>query len=307
MSFTIIGPNGKPEEGTGSGVQREIYSSFWEEVSYSYMVGEVERVPVVRHDLFTVEWKAIGNILVKGHIDTGYFPIYLSKAFVCYCIFGEVSSGELINSFKFYLSADERETVSKALEAEETDTIYESDEFMDLLDQFKCRSRVTRCNVENVIAEIARQELIQKPYIMTACWAESFALLHSRQSFHSREELDLFYNNLKPTTKTVINLLQGKPNGNNEQEVFSYLKRYIRGLESGQLKKLLKFLTGSKLIVVESIEVIFIKPLSDFSRRPIVHTCGPSLDLPSSYNSFCELREEFSNILLQNSSEMDIV
>ena len=39
-------------------------------------------------------------------------------------------------------------------------------EFPDFLDKFKCRSKVTKSNVEEIVYEIARQKLIQKPHIM---------------------------------------------------------------------------------------------------------------------------------------------
>ena len=44
--------------------------------------------------------------------------------------------------------------------------IYTDDEFLDTLDRFDCRSRVHPINVYSVILEIAKQELIQKPYVM---------------------------------------------------------------------------------------------------------------------------------------------
>ena len=62
----------------------------------------------------------------------------------------------------------------------------------------------------------------------------------------------------------------------------------------------MKFITGSDLLTVPSIDVTFIKYENEFSRRPIAHTCSPSLELPSTYNNFCELREEFTNILRPN-------
>ena len=58
--------------------------------------------------------------------------------------------GELINSFKFYLSSGERENVSKALKAEETNSIYESEKFLDLLDQFSVQMLyldMLKCNM----------------------------------------------------------------------------------------------------------------------------------------------------------------
>ena len=42
-------------------------------------------------------------------------------------------------------------------------------------------------------------------------------------------------------------------------------------------------------------------------RRPIAHTCSFVLEVPSTYTSFPELREEFNHILEANNWEMDIV
>ena len=60
----------------------------------------------------------------------------------------------------------------------------------------------------------------------------------------------------------------------------------------------LQFITGSDIISCDSIEVTF-SALDGNSHRPVAHTCGPLLEIPSSYQSYNELSEEFSE-LLQN-------
>ena len=82
-----------------SGVSRDVYSTYWNEASESTLISVQERVPFVLHDMYKAEWRAIGKIILKGFLDTGYFPIVLSKAFVYYCLFGEVSDVELLSSF----------------------------------------------------------------------------------------------------------------------------------------------------------------------------------------------------------------
>ena len=69
----------------------------------------------------------------------------------------------------------------------------------------------------------------------------------------------------------------------------------------------MKFITGSDLLTVPSIDVTFIKYENEFSWRPIAHTCSLSLELRATYNNFCELREKFTNILRQNNWEMSII
>ena len=107
IQFTFIDPRGEREAGVGSGVTRDIYSTFWEELSEHCFIGAQSRVPIVCHDMYKDEWNAVGRILVKGYSDVGYFPTIISSAFIFYCLFGEPSDEILMASFKQYLPADE--------------------------------------------------------------------------------------------------------------------------------------------------------------------------------------------------------
>ena len=77
-----------------------------------------------------------------------------------------------------------------------------------------------------------------------------------------------------------------------------HLKQYICSLQGKSLSLFLQFITGSDIVSCESIEVTF-SVFEGMSRRPVAHTCGPLLEIPSSYQSYNELSEEFSE-LLQN-------
>ena len=88
LIFEIINERGTLEQGVGIGVTREVYTLFWNEFANSMTIGERERVPFVRHDHFVEEWNAIGRILVKGFESVSYFPLFISKAFLGYCLFG---------------------------------------------------------------------------------------------------------------------------------------------------------------------------------------------------------------------------
>ncbi|XP_057316245.1 uncharacterized protein LOC130657280 [Hydractinia symbiolongicarpus] len=305
ITYTVIDSHGLSENGVGSGVSRDVYSMFWKDVADSYLVGADERVPFVRHDLYVSEWEAIGKILVKGFIDTGYFPIVISRSFMHYCLYGEVNNpDDLIDGFLRYLSQMERTVVQEALASKKSD-IFTSEEFMDILDQFKCRTLVTSSNVNEVVIELARQELYQKPHIMATCWRTNFAPLITHLS--TPESLVALYEKVEPTAKKLLALIVSDPANESERDALQYFKRFVRGLENMELKRLLQFLTGSELIIVNSLHIMFKKDVTEFSRRPIAHTCGPMLELPSTYNNFCELREEFTSILKKSTWEIDIV
>ena len=82
---------------------------------------------------------------------------------------------------------------------------------MDFLDQFKCRTKVSKENVHEVIVEIARQEVIQKPHLMASCWQNVFTSLGKTKAFIDISSLSKLYWQLEPTTKKLITLLKSGP------------------------------------------------------------------------------------------------
>ena len=47
--------------------------------------------------------------------------------------------------------------------------------------------------------------------------------------------------------------------------------------------------------------------LEGLGRRPIAHTCGCVLEIPSTYDSFSEFGAEFTNVLAKEKWQNDIV
>ena len=92
-----------------------------------------------------------------------------------------------------------------------------------------------------------------------------------------------------------MKLIKSEPVTDQERQCLDHFKKYIRSLQGSLLSVFLQFITGSDIISCDSIEVTF-SALEGTSRRSVAHTCGPLLEIPSSYN---ELSEEFSE-LLQN-------
>ena len=69
----------------------------------------------------------------------------------------------------------------------------------------------------------------------------------------------------------------------------------MRSLSDGDLEKSLLFL-GSDTIVVDCIDVEFVGTPASARRRPIAHLCAPVVEVPHTYNSYPELRQELSSI-----------
>ena len=197
--------------GVGNVVSRDIYISFWKEAANSLFIRETERVPYVRHDLFKYEWEAIGKILLKGYIDTEYFPVILSKTFVPYTLFGEVGVDDLLSSLFLYLPNDEANMLKGLLAEESGIDDFSSNEFYEFLEQFEARSLVTMSNIKDKLAEVARQELIQKSHIMTACWKPMFNFLREEYHFNCKSHVFSFYDKVTPSNKKMLQLLKSNP------------------------------------------------------------------------------------------------
>ena len=307
LTFVMVDQRGQDERGEDvGGVYRDAIGCFWQEF-YNSCLGEEERVPNLRHDFQSSEWTAIGRVIVKGYLDLGYFPCMLSKAFMASAFFNEnaVSEEMLLHSFLRYVAKDEMEVITAVLKGESG--LEDNEEQQDLLDRFGCRKLPTKENVRYLLLEIAHKEIIQRAQYVADSWRNVLqVVIHRREEVSTVEGLCTLYNLVEPTNRKVLQLLNAAPNSNSERAAVDFLKRYIRGLDVSKLKLFLRFTTGADVICVNSIGVEFSR-LEGLGRRPITHTCGPVLELPSTYETFPELREEFSNILEKSKWQNDIV
>ena len=295
LHVTIIGDNGEAEKGNGRGVMLDMLTNFWQHVFDSLTVGTHEKVPSIRHDYQKNHWQAIARVLVYGYAREKYFPIRLSSAFICAVLFGEesVSDDFLLQSFQLYVSFEERDTLVAALSG----NINPDDEdLLDVLSSYKCKRLVTMDNISQTINELAHQEILQKPKYIIDCFSSIVAALKVFGPFQSVDCLKEMYESKKPTPRRIVKLLQANPSTEAEHTCLDHLKRYIRSLEGSGVNQFLAFITGSDVIVHECITVSFLEHVGT-EKRPIAHTCGPVLELPSTYDSYNELAEQFNYII----------
>lgn len=301
LDVAFIGHNGQEEIGRGQGVLRDALTSFWKGFSNALSVGAESKVPAIRHDYQRKEWEAVARILVFGYMKEQYFPLLLSPAFIAACVFGEehVSDDYLLRSFNSYLAEEERDALKKCI----SDDFESADEdVLDFLSSYKCYKLVTKQNIAEIVNQLAHQELIQRPKYIMHCWCPYLKILLQYEDFKSVETLEKLYVQRKPTSKKVIKLLQSDPSNDAERSSLDHLKRYIKSLQSNLLETFLQFVTGSDVLLCNNITVTFSNLLNDpvqsgKGRRPIVRTCGPVLELPSTYQSYNELSEEFTELL----------
>ena len=308
IKVVMINSFGKEELGSDDGgVFRDALSAFWILFYDSCTVGEDERVPVVRHDFKEDEWEAVARILVKGYQEVKFFPVMINKVFMFSTLFeGEKIADELLlKSFLRYVSKDERELIKLALNGSDLNEKQE-EEWTDFLERFDCRSIPMKEKRQKLILELAHKEMIQISQFIIDSWRKSFkAMPASYGAFRSLEGFEQLYESATPTVKRVLDLLRADPTSNSERSVFSFLKRYVRGLDGEKLTMFLRYCTGATMVCVESIKVSF-TDLDGAARRPVAHTCGSVLELPATYQSFPQFRQEMNNIFSSQYWDIDI-
>ena len=305
----VIMVDGKGDDELGvdaKGIYRDAISCFWQEFYNTCTMGERERVPALRHDFQLETWTAIARVLVKGFWDLGYFPVMLSKAFLLAVLFGEngLEDDILMQSFCSYIARDE-EVVQRALNEGLID-----EEFIDLLERFDCRKLPTVENAKCLLLEVAHKEIVQKAQYVADCWRDVLQTGFSGNKLSSADGISALFHDIEPTNKKVLGMIRLNDADagitSAEQATLQYLKRFVRGMELAQLKSFLIFVTGADVICVESIKISFTK-LDGLARRPIAHTCGCVLELPSTYDTYADFRGEFTNILTKEKWQNDIM
>lgn len=289
LQFIFIDEQGQDAQG----VSRDVYALFWEQFLLKHTDGEDFRIPILSNELGDCEWEAIGRILVKGYRDVKYFPVSIAPAFFVAIVLGEsaVTPEILKSSFMSFISKTERDVLEQAL----ADAEHDPDDLIELLDRFECRSLPKLDTLPSMILQIAHRIIIQEPkYAIDAVQRVGQHFLVS--FFPNTEQILSVFSSCEPTIPKVLGLLRANPVSKEENESLLYLKKFIRGRQKGELKKFLHFLTGSDMLCVEKIEVTFVVR-HGAGRAPTAHTCGPVLELPSTYVNYPDFRNEWESIL----------
>ena len=305
LKIILVNSRGEKEEGDDfGGVFRDALSSFWAEFLKGHAIGESEMAPCIRHDFSMQDWQSVGRILVKGYKDSMYFSLSLSKSFIIVAFFGEhvLPREKLMEGFFRYIPFADATVLKKTINQKSL-TEEDKNDVIDILSTLSSR-RTFHANVElkSLLTEIAHKEIVQAPSYIKETWRYVY-----NRSEISKDPIEVsdYYNSATPTAKKILQLLEVECQNDREKEILYYLKKVIRGISNGDLSKFLRYVTGADVICVDKITMGF-NELDGAERRVIAHTCGPLLELPTTYDCYFKFKEEFLNLLQSGYWCMDI-
>ena len=204
-----------------------------------------------------------------------------------------------LSTFPDSLSEYETGIIRRALGCSQAFDDQLLDRLIGVLSKFGCRELPTHLNLKELLLRVARYEFMIKPLAGVSLIHGGIPLLHWQfWNDISVNDLHRLYLTLTGNPAKVVSILNSVPCNANEERVFEYLQQFVGSMNHDNIRRFLRFTTGSSVCLTSKINVTF-NTLSGFARRPISHTCDNSLELSSTYLTYPIFVDEFEAVLSQ--------
>lgn len=300
IGFRRVLENGELENGVGSGLAMDCITDFWSKFYASRTSGTTYKIPTLHHAFQERQWKAVARIVAFGWQRFKYLPIQLAPPFLSEALSMSSQNCSLMETFFNYVSPTEKDALTEAL----TDFKgADMEELLTILSSHSCTTLPTEQNLQRLLAEIAHKELVQQPALTIKCWNP---VLETIGYSLSGGVLDKILADLQPKARSITKYIQF-PNSMSpaERTTSLHLLRFVREIEQREIGQFLGFCTGSDLFLSNTIKVTFTN-MSEYSRRPVAHTCTCVLELACNYSTYSEFRSEFLSVLQSGIWVMDM-
>lgn len=294
------------------GVCRDMFSSFFEAMYNVVFDGNVLLTPVVHPQIDLQMLSAIGTIISHSYLTSGILPLRIAFPSLARCILGMsvvVSDHVLTETFIDSLSPHEAECFKEAFDQIKqnpgckafTDVL--TSKLLAVVSRFGCRQNPTPAKLKQMLAQIASFEFQMKPAVAISAIHQGIPSIH--HPFWQKlgvAGLLTIYRAQSVTPARVLKMLEDQEGSTaNEERILGYLRQFIASLSQEDIRLFLRFCTGSTVCTGSDLQVSF-NALEGLSRRPIAHTCEPSLELPVTYTTFPEFVTEFKAYLANEQS-----
>lgn len=284
------------------GVGRDLFSAFWEESYVKNFDGEKLLVPAVRPNADMTVLRTLGTILSHGFMVCAFLPIRVAFPVLATIVFGPdvaLTDDVILDSFIDYLATYESSLISEALREVESSNKWSASlqrQIMSTLSRMGCVQVPTKANLKEILVSTARHIFVGKPLGL-------LYMIHSGVPKHflrffemiTMSEFYSLYKALGANSEKVLRLIEDAMNSADER-ILSYLITFISNSKEDVLRLFLRFVTGSSVVLGESIQVSF-NSTDGLARAPTTKTCSCSIELPLSYSTYPEFEQEFLKIL----------
>lgn len=285
------------------GVTRDMYSAFFDEAYQRFFDGCTLLTPAIHPNINFSTLPLFGTILSHSYLASGMLPVRVAFPCLAHCLLGhvelsnEVFFDSLINSLSLHDATVLRSAFSEADAGVTTFKRETESGLLELASRYESRMIPRPTTVRDIFLQIAKYTFIHKPAASITAINSGIPIEHT--SFWKTlgvERLHRLYRVKSVSPAKVIKMVdEAEALDRNQEKVISYLKQYIGSLNSEDLQRFLRFVTGTSCIT-KKIGITF-NTLSGAARRPIAHTCELSLELSSTYSTYIEFARELRSVV----------
>ena len=275
-----------------------MFSAFFEAAYERLFDGSSLLCPVVHPEMDTAMLMTVGFIMSHAYLVAGLLPTRIAFPSLARMLLGmsvKIEDSVLLEAFiSIHEASIVKEAVKEMKEQQQKFSSQVLSGLLGLLSRFNYRQIPIPQNLNVVLVSVAAYEFLSKP-------TAAISFLHSGIPEHhlsfwnqiNTNDLFSLYQAQSVSAAMVLKIFEAAEGNNpSEERVLSYIRQFVGNMGSDELRSFLRFVTGGS--VCSSLEItIEFNALSGAARRPIVHTCSPTLVLSSTYLTYPEFASEF--------------
>ena len=194
-------------------------------------------------------------ILLGPDVGTSIPDSIFLEAFVDF-----LCSHESIKLREAFISAQKTSALSVKLQTS----------MINILSRFGCTEMPTAKNLKRLVISIAKLTFIGKPFGLLYKLKSGVPIPYS--TFFAKYSVETLYEALNATTESVLStIVEPKEINSDEKRLFNYFLTFICNMNNDELRLLIRFITGSSVLVTKEINVSF-NCLSDYPLATHVET-----------------------------------
>jgi len=286
------------EDAGGDGVTKDAFSLFFESM-YEYFEGEAEKVPSVTMNEETLV--TIGQIINHAFIGYGVFPVKVCKvAFKNLLFDGTLEDEELYSSFLNFLPDRERMLI-ETFHGKKT----EEPAILDILSESKIFVKPTMENIKKLCVNAAKNTLISSSFFSMKAISKGMEVGQGFWNTVDKEMVDAIFSVAIPTASKIIAALEAQESRQKDQQITTWLHRYLRSSSESELQLFMRFISGSMTIDPRDVIMVQFTDMPQDYLRPMAETCFKILHLPRGFSSFSQFRQIF-NKYIRNQQDWNV-
>ncbi len=287
------------------GVTRDLFSAFFEEAYKKLFDGSSLLCPVVHPGMDVSTLKTVGLIISHAYLVTGLLPTRIAFPCLAHTLLGtnvDIPEAVLFDCFVDTVSSHEGDIIKQALReiqcGADSFTLSLKSDLINTLSRFDIREVPTPKNLRLMLINISKYEFLAKP--VAANMLMNIGVPAQHKPFWKSVDISKFlsiYRAQSVSTSMTLKMFENAEGSNEIQSrILLYLRQYIGNMSNDELRTFLRFVTGAATCSSLQVSLLF-NSTDGLSRRPIAHTCSPSLELSTSYKTYKEFVDEFKACL----------